>query len=146
MGRRERVGACPQPLDGCLSRQGHDRAGCARAPGFAMAITSRPRKEVIEAAEPRLALAVADANRYTTENLFREVHRANVSTLLLKCFDYYNAWMRGMPPWAWGRALSQCGPRLWQRDLVLPSGWMKSFPALGMRPIGRSINAWWREH
>lgn len=111
-----------------------------------MATTSRRRTEAPEAAEARLALAVADANWYTTENLFREVQRANVSTLLLKCFDYYNAWMRGIPPWAWGRALSQSGPRLWQRDLVLPSGWMKSFPTFGMRPIGRSIQAWWREH
>ncbi|MDR3632814.1 MAG: glycosyltransferase [Isosphaeraceae bacterium] len=111
-----------------------------------MAITSTRRTEVSQAVEPALALAVADVNWYTTENLFREVQRPGVSTLLLRCFDYYNAWMRGIPPWAWGRALSQCGPRLWQRELVLPSGWMKSFPALGMRPIGRSIRSWWREH
>jgi glycosyltransferase involved in cell wall biosynthesis len=96
--------------------------------------------------EDRLALAVADANWYTTENLFREVQRANVSTLLLKCMDYYNAWMRGLPPWAWGQALFQRGPDLWQRDLILPSGWMKRFPTLGMRPIGRSIRQWRHEH
>src|SRR5207302_1209961 len=42
----------------------------------------------------------------------------------------------------WGRALTRSGPRTWQRDLVLPSGWMKRFPTLGMRPIGRSITAW----
>ncbi len=111
-----------------------------------MATISTRRKDVTEGTALRLALAVADANWYTTENLFREVQRANVSTLLLKCIDYYNAWMRGLPPWAWGRALTQCGPDLWQRDLVLPSGWMKSFPALGMRPIGRSIREWCRQH
>jgi glycosyltransferase involved in cell wall biosynthesis len=90
----------------------------------------------------RLALAVADANWYTTENLFQEVRRENVSTLLLKCMDYCNAWQRGLPPWAWGKSLWERTPALWQRDLVLPSGWMKRFPRLGMRPIGRSIRAW----
>jgi teichuronic acid biosynthesis glycosyltransferase TuaH len=112
-----------------------------------MAIMSPRAVEVGQAVEAPLALAVADANWYTTESLFRELERPGVSTLLLKCFDYYNAWMRGLPPWAWGgRALAQRGPRLWQRDLVLPSGWMKSFPTLGMRPIGRSIQAWRRRH
>ena len=111
-----------------------------------MAIISPRLMQASQSVETRLALAVADANWYTTENLFREIDRPTVSTLLLKCFDYYNAWMRKLPPWAWSRALSQCGPRLWQRDLVLPSGWMKSFPSLGMRPIGRSIQAWRREH
>ena len=61
-----------------------------------------------------LALAVADANWYTTENLFREVDRDHVSTLLLKCIDYHNAWQRGQPPWAWGRALAGAGPELWR--------------------------------
>src|SRR5262249_41360922 len=65
---------------------------------------------------------------------------------LLKCIDYYNAWRRGAPPWAWGRALTPCGPGLWQRDLVLPSGWMKRYPRLGMRPIGRSIADWRARH
>jgi glycosyltransferase involved in cell wall biosynthesis len=94
----------------------------------------------------RLALAVADANWYTTENLFREVEREDVATLLLKCVDFFNAWKRGQPPWAWGRALYRSGPALWHRDLVLPSGWMKRFPRLGMRPIGRSIDQWRLAH
>src|SRR4051812_43638912 len=52
-----------------------------------------------------VALAVADANWYTTENLFGAVQRTDAPTLLLKCIDYYNAWQRGLPPWAWRRAL-----------------------------------------
>jgi glycosyltransferase involved in cell wall biosynthesis len=99
-----------------------------------------------EGTSGRLALAVADANWYTTENLFREVERENVSTLLLKCVDFYNALARGQPPWAWGRALYRSGPALWHREMVLPSGWMKRFPRLGMRPIGRSIDQWRRSH
>jgi hypothetical protein len=111
-----------------------------------MATISSPRSTGLEGTGNRLALAIADANWYTTENLFREVQREDVSTLLLKCVDYYNAWRRGQPPWAWGRALTRRGPALWQRDLVLPSGWMKRFPRWGMRPIGRSILNWRQSH
>jgi glycosyltransferase involved in cell wall biosynthesis len=95
-------------------------------------------------ATPRasLALAVADANWFTTENLFREVRRDEVATLLLKCLDYRNAWRGGIPPWGGSRSFAQRGPRLWQHDHVLPSGWMKRFPAWGMRPIRRSIASW----
>ena len=96
------------------------------------------------AADTRRALAVADVNWFSTENLFREVRRENVSTLLLKCMDYRNAWQKGQRPWSWGGALRERGPDLWQRDHVLPAGWMKRFPRLGMRPIGRSIRAWRR--
>jgi len=93
-------------------------------------------------ATERPALAVADANWFTTENLFREVPATRANTLLLKCIDYNNAWRRGLPPWAWGRALSLREPGHWQRDLVLPTGWMKRFPRVGMRPIGHSILRW----
>jgi teichuronic acid biosynthesis glycosyltransferase TuaH len=111
-----------------------------------MAVTTTPRSARADLTRDRIALAVADANWYTTENLFREVEAASVSTLLLKCIDYYNAFRRGAPPWDWGRSLTRRGPRLWQRDLVLPSGWMKRFPRLGMRPIGRSIADWRERH
>src|SRR4029078_11764399 len=87
-----------------------------------------------------------DVNWYTTENLFREVQRAGVSTLLLQCMDYYNAWMRGVPLWSARRALFQRRRGLWQRDLILPSGWMKRYPAWGMRPIGRSIRQGHQAH
>jgi teichuronic acid biosynthesis glycosyltransferase TuaH len=92
----------------------------------------------------RLALAVADAGWFTTENLFREVHSQDVSTLLLKCMDWRNAWQKGLRPWSWNGALRQRGPGLWQREVVLPSGWMKKFPRLGMRPIARTIRNWQR--
>ena len=107
-----------------------------------MAVIPSRRTPGLRGSAARLALAVADVNWFTTENLFQEVRRENVSTLLLKCMDYRNALQRGLPPWSWGEALRQRGPDLWQRDLVLPSGWMKRFPRLGMRPIGRSIRDW----
>lgn len=109
------------------------------------AIYSRQRSGLGES-KARLALAVADANWFSTENLFREVPQDGIATLLLKCLDYRNAWQRGAPPWRWGRPLDQRGPGLWQREFVLPSGWMKRFPTLGMRPIGRSIVRWHETH
>jgi glycosyltransferase involved in cell wall biosynthesis len=107
-----------------------------------MPATTSPRTTSKDTTRAPLALVVADANWFTTENLFREVDRPDVSTLLLSCVDYYNAWMRGTPPWRWGRPLTRQNDRLWRRDLVLPSGWMKRFPHIGMRPIRRSIEQW----
>jgi teichuronic acid biosynthesis glycosyltransferase TuaH len=98
------------------------------------------------ARKPPLALAVADANWFTTQNLFAETPGERASTLLLKCIDYYNALRQGRPPWQWTRRLDAVGPGLWQRDLVLPSGWMKQFPHVGMKPIARSIKEWRRLH
>jgi glycosyltransferase involved in cell wall biosynthesis len=90
-----------------------------------------------------LALAVADANWFTTEHLFGEVRRPGVATLLLKCLDYRNAWRRGG---AWGTPLGEPRAGIWQRELVLPSGWMKTFPSWGMRPIRRAIESWRAAH
>src|SRR3954466_6396475 len=104
-----------------------------------MSTISTPRTTGLEGTERRLALAVADANWFSTENLFREIERDDVSTLLLKCMDYRNAWQRGLRPWSWGGTLTRSAPGLWRRDLVLPSGWMKRFPNLGMRPIEWAI-------
>jgi teichuronic acid biosynthesis glycosyltransferase TuaH len=94
----------------------------------------------------RLALAVADVGWFNVDNLFREVERDDVATLLLECMDFGNAWSRGLPPWSWGRRLSQSRPGLWRREMVLPSGWMKRYPGVGMRPIARAIRLWRRDH
>ena len=94
----------------------------------------------------RLALAVADAGWYTTANLFAEVPEGRASTLLLRCADVRVAWSQGERPWRWNRPASPAGPNQWRRDLVLPSGWMKTYPKLGMRPIGRAIRSWRAEH
>ncbi|RUL84900.1 glycosyltransferase [Tautonia sociabilis] len=91
----------------------------------------------------RLSLVVADANWYSTENLFRELDRPGVHTLLLHCSDFANAYHAGGPigRW-WDRRPRRDGPGLWSRRLVLPPGWMKRYPRLGMRPIRRAIDRW----
>jgi glycosyltransferase involved in cell wall biosynthesis len=90
-----------------------------------------------------LSLALADANWFNTENLFREIDRQSVGVLLLKCQDYLNGWRRGVYPWSRMCALRRGGPAIWEQQLVLPSGWMKRYPKIGMRPIAGSIRSWW---
>jgi hypothetical protein len=120
--------------------------GRNEASEIAMTVTpSRLEFDQTRGASKRVALAVADVNWFTSENLFREIARENVSTLLLNCMDYGNALQAGVPPWSWGQAIRQQGPAHWRHDLVLPSGWMKRFPTIGMRPIGRSIRSWRRD-
>ena len=91
-----------------------------------------------------LALAVADVGWFNTENLFREIDRECVSVLLLKCHDYLNGWRRGLYPWSSECRLRQSNPAFWEREFVLPSGWMKRYPRLGMRPVARTIRRWWQ--
>jgi len=87
---------------------------------------------------------VADVGWFNTENLFREIERESVAVLLLKCLDYVNGWRRGIYPWSKACRLHPFGPRSWERQLVLPSGWMKRYPRLGMRPVARAIRGWWQ--
>lgn len=89
-----------------------------------------------------LALVVADVGWFNTENLFREVDDPAVSVLLLKCMDYVNGARRGIYPWSRVCRTVPIGTRMWQRQHVLPSGWMKRFPRLGMRPIARGVRRW----
>lgn len=95
-------------------------------------------------AAPRLALAVADANWFTTENLFGDLERPDVASLLLHCADVVNALQAGRPPWRWGGPTRRSDARQWRRAHVLPPGWMKRWPRLGMRPIARSVRDWHR--
>jgi len=111
-----------------------------------MAVVSTADRSDAGVSTGRLAVAVADANWFSTENLFAEVSPDRAATLMLRCIDYTNAWRRGEPPWAWGRPLAAAGPGRWGRDHVLPPGWMKQFPRLGMRPIARSIRRWRSDH
>jgi teichuronic acid biosynthesis glycosyltransferase TuaH len=98
----------------------------------------------VNAARARgLALAIADVGWFNTENLFREIDRDRVSLLLLKCHDYLNGWRRGVYPWSNTCRLRHSSPAFWEREFVLPSGWMKRYPRLGMRPVARTVRRWW---
>lgn len=87
-------------------------------------------------------LVIADAGWFTTANLFRETPPDRAAALLLRCSDYRVAWSQGQRPGRWNRPARATAPGLWERDLVLPTGWMKSYPRLGMRPIARAVRRW----
>lgn len=90
-----------------------------------------------------LALAVADVSWFTTENLFRELDDPAVSVLALRCMDYRNGWRKGIRPWSASCRTRRVGDRLWGKDVLLPPGWMKRFPRLGMRPIAHAVRRFW---
>ncbi len=94
----------------------------------------------------RRAIVVADAGWYTTADLFSAIPAERGSTLLLTCIDYQNAIRRGISPLRFKRPLESIAPNLWRRELVLPTGWMKSYPKIGMRPIARAVRGWREEH
>jgi len=100
------------------------------------------------------AVAVADVGWFTTDHLFREAAALGIPALLLTCLDWRNALNRGYSPrrfltspvgWGRGEQTRADGPDgPWRRELILPPGWMKRFPTLGMRPIAWTIGAWKR--
>jgi glycosyltransferase involved in cell wall biosynthesis len=92
-----------------------------------------------------LALAVADVNWFTTESLFRELDDRAVSVLGLRCMDYLNGWRKGLFPWSKSCRARAWGPNSLIRDLILPSGWMKKYPQMGMRPISHAIRDFWSQ-
>lgn len=93
-----------------------------------------------------LALAVADVNWYSTEHLFRGVRHPAVRSLLLHCSDYLNAWQRrGAPAPSWSGDDAADGPTRTHKA-VLPPGWMKRYPRLGMLPLARTVRSWQRRH
>lgn len=90
-----------------------------------------------------LGLAVADVGWFNTANLFREANHDSSAVLLLQCMDVVNAWRKGLHPWSLDCRLREAEERIWERTHVLPTGWMKRYPRLGMRPIARGIKSWW---
>ncbi|WP_435015949.1 glycosyltransferase [Tundrisphaera sp. TA3] len=94
----------------------------------------------------RMALAVADAGWFNTENQFREIPESRAETLLLHCADYRNAWRDGERPWSWNKPAYRMSPGVWKKRMVLPTGWMKKYPKVGMKPIAREIRRWKAEN
>jgi glycosyltransferase involved in cell wall biosynthesis len=90
-----------------------------------------------------VGVAVVDINWFTTDNLFRELADPDVTILALRCMDYLNGHRKGIYPWSRSCRPHPWGNRSLARDLVLPSGWMKRFPRLGMRPIARAVRGFW---
>lgn len=87
-------------------------------------------------------LVVADAGWFTTANLFHETPPDQATTLLLRCSDYRVAWSQGKRLFRWNQPSKNLSLGVWEQGVVLPTGWMKSYPSLGMRPIAQAVRRW----
>lgn len=111
------------------------------SPSPAEAITFRPpRDRVITSTD--FDLVVADASWTWTDRLFAPLASLGPQLLTFKACDWRTAWNQKRGADEWFRPLSQRGPNHWERSFVLPPGWMKSYPTLGMRPFRRAIASW----
>lgn len=90
-------------------------------------------------------MAIADVGWFSTESLFREANSESTASLLLSCMDLLVAWRKGLLPWSPACRLRERDNRIWERTHILPSGWMKRYPRIGMRPIARGIRRWWQQ-
>jgi glycosyltransferase involved in cell wall biosynthesis len=88
-------------------------------------------------------LVVADASWIWTERRFQPLaDHQGVRVLLLKACDWRNAVQQKKAASDWWFPLRQLGPNLWEQTLILPPGWMKSYPSLGMRPLASAVGRW----
>lgn len=90
-------------------------------------------------------LVVADASWTWTERLFSPLADLGVRTLLLKVCDWRTAINQRRPARDWFCPAWRDGENLWRHQFVLPPGWMKTYPRVGMRPLARAARRWHRE-
>src|SRR4051812_12966396 len=93
---------------------------------------------------PPYDLVVADASWPWTENLFAPLAQLGVRVLLIKACDWRNAWQQRRPLRDWLCPRRRLSDRHWEQTIVLPPGWMKTYPRLGMCPISWAIRDWRR--
>ena len=117
-------------------------AEASQGGNLSIMVNARIAADAGSTGRPAPNVVVADAGWFTTANLFREMPPELATTLLLRCADYRVAWSHGKRPLTWNPPPRQTSPAIWEQDLVLPTGWMKSYPRLGMRPIARAIRRW----
>jgi glycosyltransferase involved in cell wall biosynthesis len=89
-------------------------------------------------------LVVADACWCWTENLFASLARFGIRLLLIKACDWRNAWQQRRPLSDWLFPRRRISERHWEQMIVLPPGWMKTYPRIGMSPIAWAIRDWRR--
>lgn len=89
-------------------------------------------------------LVVADASWSWTERLFSPLADLGVRVLLIKASDWRNALHQRRPARDWLCPVRRRGEHLWEKSFILPPGWMKTCPQLGMRPLSWAIRAWRR--
>jgi glycosyltransferase involved in cell wall biosynthesis len=89
-------------------------------------------------------LVVADASWSWTERLFTPLADFGLRVLLIKACDWRNAIHQRRPMRDWFCPRRQIAAGLWEQTIVLPPGWMKTYPRLGMQPIAWAVREWHR--
>lgn len=87
-------------------------------------------------------LVVADASWTWTERLFSPLADLGPRLLMLKACDWRNALQQRRPASDWLFPRRRRADQLWEQTLVLPPGWMKTYPSLGMRPLSWAVRSW----
>ena len=100
--------------------------------------------EPLAGAEPAFDLVVADASWSWTERLFSPLNALGLRLLLIKACDWRTARNQGRPARDWLCPIRHVEGALWERTFILPPGWMKSYPRLGMRPLAWGVREWRR--
>ncbi len=138
---------CPRfsrVLEDCQGRMGRDSAGTMRP----LEATTSPLWSMDEEREEgsqvgrRFDVVVADASWSWTQRLFSPLADLGNRVLLIKACDWRNAIIHRKPAREWLCPGTRLGPSLWQRDYILPPGWMKSYPRIGMAPLALGANRW----
>jgi glycosyltransferase involved in cell wall biosynthesis len=106
--------------------------------------TACPGRSELGADEARFDMVVADASWSWTERLFSPLVQRGANVLLLRACDWRTAREQRRPWRDWTFPRRRIGPHLWDQTLVLPPGWMKTYPRFGMRPLAWAIQAWRR--
>ena len=102
----------------------------------------RSSRSAIGENDPGFDLVVADASWSWTERLFTPLADLGVRVLMIKACDWRNALHQRRPIRDWLGPMSRGGENLWHRQFILPPGWMKTYPRLGMRPLARVAREW----
>ena len=87
-------------------------------------------------------LVVADASWTWTERLFAPLASKGANVLLLRACDWRTAREQRRPWSDWTLPRTEISQSLWIQTLVLPPGWMKTYPRLGMKPVAWAIRSW----
>ena len=138
-----------RPMAGKLPRFTTSRMnGFPRIPNVSTLAASTPAR--VRTNAQRLARAtefdvvVADASWSWTERLFSPLADLGARVLLLRVCDWQTALVQGRSARDWLWPSRQLAENLWEKTLVLPPGWMKTLPSVGMRPIAWAVRSWRR--
>jgi len=111
------------------------------APPSAEAVVNRQARAA-KIQSPEFDLVVADASWSWTDRLFSPLAAMGPRLLTFQACDWRTAWNQRRAAGDWFRPRRQRAENHWEQSFILPPGWMKTYPSLGMRPFRRAVASW----